>query len=158
HELTAGMDLSAFVLFSSVAGTFGGAGQSTYAAANTFLDALAAHRRRRGLAAVSLAWGVWQQQGVGMTSHLGKAELSRIERRGVVSMSVSEGLKIFDAALERPEAELVAARLDLGRMNRELQDRQVPFLWRKLLKGAGLRRAGQGPAASGLRDRLSALP
>jgi acyl transferase domain-containing protein/acyl carrier protein len=160
HELTRELELAAFVLFSSVAGTFGTAGQSNYAAANTFLDALAAHRRGRGLAATGLAWGLWAQAGVGMTAHLGEAELSRIRRAGLVPISVDEGLALLDAALSRSEASLVPVHLDLAQLQRGLESSgELPALLRALVR-PGLRKASSAARkeASTLRERLSALP
>ncbi|MXM69183.1 SDR family NAD(P)-dependent oxidoreductase, partial [Streptomyces sp. HUCO-GS316] len=111
HELTLGRPLAAFVVFSSSAGVFGAPGQGNYAAANTFLDALASHRRAMGLPAVSLAWGLWAAGGMG--ERLGAAELRRLGRNGFPAMTVEQGLALFDSALTADDALRVLVRLDL---------------------------------------------
>ncbi|MFF5115220.1 beta-ketoacyl reductase, partial [Streptosporangium sp. NPDC000509] len=91
HELTRGLGLAEFVVFSSVAGTFGGAGQGNYAAANAFLDALVGVRRAEGLAGLSLVWGAWGRE-AGMTGGLGEVDLRRLARSGMVALSAEQGL------------------------------------------------------------------
>ncbi len=110
HELTD--DLDAFVLFSSAAGVFGGAGQAAYAAANSYLDALAAHRRELGEPATSLAWGLWAETG-GMGGTLDEADLRRLESSGVAALSTEDGLRLFDAGLAAGQAQVVPVRLVL---------------------------------------------
>ncbi|MGV9857004.1 KR domain-containing protein, partial [Streptomyces sp. NPDC003442] len=109
-ELTRDLDLSAFVMFSSAAATFGAAGQGNYAAANMFLDALAAHRRARGLVGVSLAWGFWAERS-DMTGHLADADVARMERGGVIPLSSDEGLELLDAASAMDQSLLVPVRI-----------------------------------------------
>ncbi|WP_208615595.1 type I polyketide synthase [Streptomyces rubellomurinus] len=164
-ELTRGLDLDAFVLFSSAAGVLGTAGQGVYAAANTFLDALAARRRADGLTASSLAWGLWEQAGVGMTSHLGGAELARMRRQGIAPLPVDQGLRLLGAALDRYSAEnaenLVPVRLDLAGARRATGDGGRLASVLRGLVAPGRRRAAARTAAgqpAGLKDRLVALP
>ncbi|KAB2346143.1 type I polyketide synthase [Actinomadura rudentiformis] len=111
HELTAGLDLSAFVLFSSTAGLLDGAGQGNYAAANTYLDALAAHRHAAGLPATSLAWGLWADAG-GMGATLDEAARRRIARLGLVTLSSGEHLRLLDEAVAAGHPCAVPVRVD----------------------------------------------
>ncbi|WP_415624397.1 SDR family NAD(P)-dependent oxidoreductase [Phytohabitans flavus] len=154
HELTRDSDLAAFVLYSSSAGVMGSAGQANYAAGNSFLDGLAAHRRALGLPAISLAWGAWAQ-GTGMTSGLTDADMERMARAGLPPLSVDEGLAMFDAALGLDEANVVPMALDLSAL-RALPE--VPSLLRALVK-TGRRAAANGHAATtvSLAQRLSGL-
>ncbi|MEU7857482.1 SDR family NAD(P)-dependent oxidoreductase [Nonomuraea sp. NPDC049141] len=159
HELTRDLDVSAFVLFSSAAGVLGDAGQGNYAAANVFLDALAAHRRAHGLVAVSLAWGFWEQRS-NMSAHLRDADIARMERSGARGLSSEEGLALFDAALTVDEALLAPIRLDLAAMRRE--SASVQPLLRGLVQPPAQRNvaasAVPGGAASGLERQLAGLP
>ncbi|MFI0816153.1 SDR family NAD(P)-dependent oxidoreductase [Streptomyces sp. NPDC021098] len=160
HELTREMDLSAFVLFSSAAGVIGSPGQGNYAAANAFLDALAAHRRAQSLPAVSLAWGVWQTSS-GMAGSLGDADRSRMTRGGILPLSHREGLALFDAALRADKtlrtaapAAVVPVKLDLAAVR---ASGSVPELLRGLVPVVTRGTARNRADADGLRQRLAGL-
>ncbi|HEX6687767.1 MAG TPA: type I polyketide synthase, partial [Solirubrobacterales bacterium] len=115
HELSADLELSRFLLFSSAAGLLGGAGQANYAAANVFLDALASKRKAQGLAATSIAWGLWERES-DLTAQLTETDLARMRRSGIEALSDKCGLDLFDRALgaDRAEAHVLAAPLDMA--------------------------------------------
>nr|BAH02269.1 polyketide synthase [Streptomyces platensis] len=159
HQLTAHLGLTRFVLFSSAAGLFGGAGQGNYAAANAFLDALAQHRRANGLNAQSLAWGLWAEAS-GMTGHLDAADLARMGRSGLTAMPTGDGLALLDTAQRVDEATLVTAALDTRALHARAADGTLPALFHALVPVP--RRSATSPAAQaagpdGLRQRLSGL-
>ncbi|WP_253780802.1 type I polyketide synthase, partial [Goodfellowiella coeruleoviolacea] len=149
HELTRDLDLAAFVLFSSAAGTLGTAGQASYAAANAFLDALAQQRRAAGLPAHSLAWGLWAEAST-MTSHLAGTDLARLSRSGVLPLSAPQGLALFDAALRADRAVQLPVRLETAASRLA----EIPPLLRDIVRVPARRPSAPRP----LGQRLAAAP
>ncbi|WP_344333795.1 SDR family NAD(P)-dependent oxidoreductase, partial [Kitasatospora putterlickiae] len=141
HELTKDLDLSAFVLFSSVVGVVGNAGQANYAAANAFLDALAEHRVAAGLPALALAWGPWE---LGMAGTLGQADLARFRRHGMTPLTAGKGTALFDAALVSEEPLQLPVQLDRSALRQDT----VPELLRTVLRGGAV----AAPVAADLAD------
>ncbi|WNM49183.1 SDR family NAD(P)-dependent oxidoreductase [Kitasatospora sp. CM 4170] len=156
HELTRDAKPALFVLFSAAGGLLGNAGQANYAAANAYLDALAAHRRALGLPGVSMAWGLWSAVSA-MTGGLSEADRARMKRSGVLPMSTSEGLALFDAALAQERPLVLPVRLDLPALRGGEPAGRSPLL--RALLGAAPRRAAQAdaPAEAGARLSLAGL-
>ncbi|MCX4246643.1 type I polyketide synthase [Paraliomyxa miuraensis] len=154
HELTAALELDFFVLFSSSAGLLGSAGQSNYAAANTFLDALAAQRRGRGLPAQSLAWGPWSTSG--MAAELAEVQRARMARLGLRTLEPDRALFLLERALSRSERLLAPMSLDLEAVSRQ-QGTPASPLWRALLESPSVR-ATRSAGSGSWADRLVRLP
>jgi acyl transferase domain-containing protein/acyl carrier protein len=151
HELTRDLDLSAFVLFSSLGGTLGSPGRVGFAAASAFLDVLAAHRRAEGLPATSLGWGPWLRQDRG-----DDAQRQWLRRLGVRELSDRQGLRLFDAALASGRVSPGAAHLDPGAFGALAAAGFLPPLLRELVpqEEGGRRREPSVP----LPQRLAKLP
>ncbi|MGQ5640278.1 SDR family NAD(P)-dependent oxidoreductase [Streptomyces sp. EWL5.16] len=151
HELTRHLDLSAFVLFSSIASVLGFAGQANYAAANAFLNGLAEARRAEGLAARALGWGFWAERSE-MSAGLADADVVRMQQQGVQPLSSQEGLALFDSAVPVDEPVLVPVRLNLTTLG--------PMASPLLRTLAGPSAGAGGPASTdiSLAQALTSLP
>ncbi|MGO4648104.1 SDR family NAD(P)-dependent oxidoreductase [Nocardia sp. 2YAB30] len=154
HELTQDLDLSAFVLFSSIMGVMGSPGQGNYAAANAFLDAMAAHRRASGLPAVSIAWGSWNQ-GSGMTSGLDSVALARMAGTGVRPLETGDGLALFDRAIAAAAPAVVGIELDTDVLSAQARNGTLPSMFHSIVTVPVRRGADTGET---LVRRLAAAP
>ncbi len=155
HELTKDLPLRAFVLFSSAGGLVLAAGHANYAAANVFLDGLAHRRRANGLAATSVAYGMWAGAGAGQW--LTDVQVQRMRRQGLPPLSEEDGLRSFDAALHADGALLVSLRVDVAALRSRTD--WTPALLRGLVPAARtlVRAAAGGMDAEALAERLAGL-
>ncbi|MBI1357401.1 MAG: alpha/beta fold hydrolase [Acidobacteria bacterium] len=144
HRQTLGVPLDFFVLYSSVSGLLGTPGQANYAAANAFLDALAAHRRALGLPALSVAWGPWD---VGMNH--GRRPLD-----GVRLLTAESGFATLDELLGGPAGAVAALPVDWPRFAEALPPGAAPPLLAELLPAA----KAPAPASSVRQDLLALAP
>ncbi|MGO4758852.1 beta-ketoacyl reductase, partial [Streptomyces sp. 2MCAF27] len=151
HELTRDLDLAAFVMFSSLAGLMGNAGQGNYAAANAALDALVRGRRTAGLAGQSLVWGLWAHES-GMTGKLTDADIQRMSAAGLPPINGEEGMALFDAALSSDEPVVAPVPLDLAALRAQPE---VPSLLRGLVRTTRRAAAAVAVPASGAAAALT---
>ncbi|GAA2724363.1 SDR family NAD(P)-dependent oxidoreductase [Actinocorallia aurantiaca] len=140
HELTLDRELEAFVLFSSLAAVAGVAGQANYAPGNAYLDALAQHRRARGLPAVSFGWGHWA--GAGLATEQAAGELAG---QGVRPLPPEEAVELLGVS---SGAHLVVADVDWDLL---VPDRPIAAELRT-------RAPATGPVAGELAARLEGRP
>jgi acyl transferase domain-containing protein/acyl carrier protein len=126
HELTRSLPLDFFVLFSSTAALLGHPGQSNYAAANAFLDALAHHRRAQGLPATSINWGPWE--GTGLAARTGL--LDRARAQGVAAIDPEGGLKALEYLLWARRTQAVVLPVDWPTLIKSFPPGQQPSLLR----------------------------
>ncbi|WP_371476528.1 type I polyketide synthase [Kitasatospora sp. NBC_00315] len=155
HEATADAPLELFSVVSSLSGVLGAPGQANYAAANAFLDALAVHRRARGLAGQSVSWGLWGEVG-GMGGRLSDVAAARVRASGVVPLTTAQAVELFDAAVAGGQAHLVAVRWDLPALRRQAGVGELTPMLAELVP-AVRRTAASGESVSQLESRLRAL-
>ncbi len=134
HNLTRHLHLDFFVLFSAGASIFGSAGQSSYAAANAFLDALAYHRRSLSLPAVAINWGAWVE--IGMAARLGEQHTERWRRLGIQTITPEEGLEALDALMSLPVTQVAVLPVQWNILNRAVEN-QVPPLLSDMVAASG---------------------
>lgn len=117
HDQTRDLPLDFFVCFSSMASLLGSAGQTNYAAANAFLDALVHHRRALGLSGLSINWGPWAE--VGMAARLS------LTGQGIEKIDVADGVQVFGDLLQ-PARRSGPAQVGVWRVNWPAFQRSLP--------------------------------
>jgi acyl transferase domain-containing protein/acyl carrier protein len=157
HTRCAAVPLDFFVLFSSIASVLGSAGQANYAAANAFLDALAAHRRLHGRHGLAVGWGPWKEGG--MAASLAEHDRHRWDERGVRALPAATALAALERVLPTDAAHVMVAVVDWTRYRSH-----IPGGANRTLSALGAPEAAGAVVAPGperravLLERLDGLP
>jgi len=134
HSLTLNLNLDFFVLYSAGAALFGAPGQANYAAANTFMDALAYARRADGLPTLSINWGPWAK--VGMAAELEERERERWAQQGMDSIEPEHGARVLEQVMQQELAQIAVLPIDWPRYCSQFPDGDEPPLLKSIVKVA----------------------
>jgi acyl transferase domain-containing protein/short-subunit dehydrogenase len=149
HCATRALPLDHFVLYSSVASVLGLPGQSSYSAANAFLDALAEERRRQGLPAIAINWGPFSEVGSAIAN---AQRADRLETRGLASITPAQSHDMLAALLASGVSRMTVAPFEPKRWAEFFPHAARAPRFRELLGGSQPPAAGQS-----LSDRLVQL-
>nr|WP_234324816.1 type I polyketide synthase [Streptomyces sp. NRRL F-5639] len=150
HHALGDRELDAFIVFSSAAGVWGGAGQGSYAAANAALDALVEHRLANGLVGASVAWGPWAESGMAADEGV----RARLARGGLTPLDPGVAVDVLGAV---SGCETVVD-VDWGRFVPGVTAVRASRLWDEIAPGAGMAVERAEPAGDGgLHKRLAGL-
>ncbi|MEV6341168.1 SDR family NAD(P)-dependent oxidoreductase [Nocardia vinacea] len=157
HELTREHELAAFVLFSSAAALLGSAGQGNYTAANAFLDGLARARRSEGLPALSIAWGLWNED-TGMAGAMDRATVARLERMGIKVLGDDDGTALLDAAVATDETLVAGVEFDKPALAAQARAGLLPEVLSGLVPARARRTTSAAAGGDLLAQQLAATP
>ena len=135
HRLTEALELDFFVLFSSMASMLGSPGQGNYAAANTFLDALAHFRRARGLPAVSINWGAWAD--VGMAAELARRSPMQRTPDGLTAIPLDRGLAVLGRLVAGAPPQIGVLPVEWKAFLRQFSDGERPPVLDEMARDIG---------------------
>jgi NAD(P)-dependent dehydrogenase (short-subunit alcohol dehydrogenase family)/acyl carrier protein len=130
-------DLDQFVLISSTAAFLVQTGQTNYATANAGLDALAHDRRARGLPALSIAWGVWDNTGM-VKGEAGERNVAELARQGVHTFSSERGTKLFAWLCDCTKPHVAVLPIDWEKFRRARAGRNYPIFRRMFASSPGV--------------------
>jgi acyl carrier protein len=152
----AGEPLDFFVLFSSLGSTLGQTGQSIYAAANAWLDAMAHERTRRGARTHAINWAGWNGVGLAATSEGAQRTIRTLEREGIASFTLDGGLAALRLVLQQDAPQVAVIPLDRPLFSRSHWAMADPAHFEDLTAAAP-ESAADAPPRARVEDRLAAM-